>query len=85
MLQQGWSTSSGILDDNGNTVGFNSQKYLMIHGLDYSPTGWLELGAFESMVWVDRIEPLYFIPLSEYFFFPIPRGLRRQRLRGIVG
>jgi hypothetical protein len=68
MLQQGWSTSSSILDDKGDSVGFNSQKYLMIHGLNWAPNGWLELGAFESIVWVDRMEPLYFIPLSEYFF-----------------
>ena len=83
MLQQGWSTSSGILDDNGNTVGFNSQKYLMIHGLDYSPTGWLELGAFESMVWVDRIEPLYFIPLSEYFFSQSLAGYADNAFAGL--
>ena len=83
MLQQGWSTSSGILDDNGNSVGFNSQKYLMIHGLDYSPTSWLEIGAFESMVWVDRIEPLYFIPLSEYFFSQSLAGYADNAFAGL--
>jgi hypothetical protein len=83
MLQQGWSTSSNILDDNGNPVGFSSQKYLMIHGLDYSPVSWLEIGAFESMVWVDRIEPLYFIPLSEYFFSQSLAGYADNAFAGL--
>jgi hypothetical protein len=67
MLEQGFAASTGVLDRQGNPVGFNSGKYLMIHGLNWAPNGWLELGAFESIVWTDRIEPLYFIPLSEYF------------------
>ncbi len=39
----------------------------MIHGVNWAPASWLELGLTESVVWVDRIEPLYFLPLSEYF------------------
>jgi hypothetical protein len=56
MLQQGWADT-----------GFSSGKYLMIHGVNWAPVSWLELGINESMVWTNRIEPLYFIPLSEYF------------------
>jgi hypothetical protein len=68
MLQQGWPTSSSNLDSDGDPVGFNSFKYLMIHGIDWAPSPWLELGIYESMVVVDRFEPLYLLPLSEYFF-----------------
>jgi hypothetical protein len=68
MLRQGWSTSSGNLDSDGGPVGFDGGKYLMIHGIDWAPSPWLELGVYESMVMVDRLEPLYLIPLSEYFY-----------------
>ncbi len=67
LLQQGWPSSTGILDSLGKAVGFNSGKYLIIHGINWAVKPWLELGLFESIVYVDRIEPLYFIPLSEYF------------------
>jgi hypothetical protein len=67
MLQQGWSDSTNLKDSEGDLIGLNSGKYLMIHGLNWAPNGWLELGICESIVWTDRIEPLYFIPFSEYF------------------
>lgn len=67
MLRQGWPDSMGLVDPEGDPVGLGSRKYLVIHGLNWAPTSSLELGVFESMVWVDRLEPLYFIPLSEYF------------------
>ena len=67
MLQQGWPDSTGLTDHEGQLIGLDSGKYLMIHGLNYAPNSWLELGIFESIVWTDRVEPLYFIPLSEYF------------------
>ena len=57
MLRQGWQDT-----------GFSSNKYLMIHGINWAPSPWLELGIYESMVMVDRFEPLYLIPLSEYFY-----------------
>ncbi len=67
ILRQGWPDSMGLAGPEGRPVGLGSGKYLVIHGLSWSPTRSLELGVFESMVWVDRLEPLYFIPLSEYF------------------
>jgi hypothetical protein len=73
MLQQGWPGS----------VGLNSQKYLVIHGVNWSPLGWLELGIFEAMVWVDRIEPLYFIPLSEFFISQAMAGYSDNSFMGV--
>jgi len=67
MLQQGWPTSTGLTDTEGDLIGLNSGKYLMIHGLNWLPNNWLELGIFESIVWTGDVNPLYFVPLSEYF------------------
>ena len=39
----------------------------MLHGINWSPVSWMTLGLLESVVWADRMEPLYFLPLSELF------------------
>ncbi len=74
IIQQGFtdgvtrqSSPSGTDPTQNALAGLSGQKYLMLHGVDWSPTGWMTLGLFESMVWVNRIEPLYFLPLSELF------------------
>ncbi len=44
-------------------------KYMSLHGLQIFPFSWLEVGVFESIVYGGRLEPLYLIPLSEFFYF----------------
>jgi hypothetical protein len=83
MLQQGWPTSTGLKDALSESIGLNSQKYLVIHGINWSPTQWLELGLFESMVWVDRVEPLYLIPLSEFFLSQSVSGYADNAFAGV--
>lgn len=73
MLQGGWSEASGLsyLRDgttgSGNTIGVTSDKFLMIHGLNWAPLPWMEVGIFESVVWLNRFEPMYILPVSQYF------------------
>jgi hypothetical protein len=45
----------------------------------------MELGLFETMVWVDRIEPLYFIPLSELFASQSLSGYGDNSFAGVSG
>lgn len=83
MLQQGWPDAMGIKDKASKEIGFSSSKFMMIHGANWSPAPWLELGFFESMVWVGRIEPLYFLPLSELFLSQSVAGYSDNAFMGL--
>ena len=44
-------------------------KYLALHSLEIHPFTWLDLGLMESVVWGDRFEPLYLLPLPTLLFY----------------
>jgi hypothetical protein len=44
-------------------------KYLGFHSLEIRPWPWLALGAFESIVWGDRFEPIYLLPMPALFAY----------------
>jgi len=84
-LQQGWPGSGLNVDASGGKVGFSGGKYLMIHGVNWAPLPWMEIGLFETMVYIDRIEPLYFIPLSELFVSQSISGYGDNSFAGLSG
>ncbi len=45
----------------------SGEKYLMLHSLHFDLGKWISLGLIESVVYGERIEPLYFIPISKFF------------------
>jgi hypothetical protein len=47
---------------------FTSGKYLILHDLRWQMTDWLRIGYFETVVWTGRIEPLYFLPVTNLFY-----------------
>lgn len=43
-------------------------KFLALHGMDLYPTSWLTIGLFEAMVWRGRMETLYLLPFTLYYY-----------------
>ncbi|MCD1654891.1 hypothetical protein K7J14_09290 [Treponema zuelzerae] len=50
-----------------NPVEFNPEKFLAVHSIDWRPYRWLSFSLVESVVYGNRIEPLYLLPFSVYF------------------
>ncbi|MEI6875247.1 MAG: hypothetical protein WCL50_08985 [Spirochaetota bacterium] len=86
VMRQGWSSSGVNRDVSGLLpVGYSGGKYLMVHGVNWAPLPWVELGLFETMIWSERIEPLYFVPLSELFVSQAFTGYGDNSLVGLSG
>jgi len=85
VLQQGFTDGVTMTSSTGTLYGLSGDKYLMLHGINWSPTDWMTVGFFESMVWADRIEPLYFLPLSELFTSQSLAGWSDNSFEGISG
>lgn len=58
-------------------------KYLMFHMLRVQPAPWLSLGIIESVVWGERLELFYLIPLSSYFLNQGLTGFGDNSLLGV--
>lgn len=52
-------------DEYGN--GFFPNKYLALDGLEFYPTDWLTLGVFDALVWGNRFDPLYLLPVVSFY------------------
>ena len=52
-------------DEYGN--GLYPDKFLALDGLEFYPTDWLTLGVFDAMVWGNRFEPLYLLPVVSFY------------------
>jgi len=52
-------------DASGGSLSPN--KFLSIGGLEFYPFDWLTLGAFDAMVWGQRFEPLYLLPVVSFY------------------
>ncbi len=58
------------------------EKYLVIHSAEFFLFSWLELNVFETVVYGGRLEPLYLIPFSEFFYLQGLNGFRDNSLLG---
>ncbi len=45
-----------------------TEKYLSLHSVFFYPAPWLEAGIFETVVYGGRLEPMYMLPMSEFFY-----------------
>ncbi|AHC16451.1 TonB-dependent receptor [Salinispira pacifica] len=68
-------------DDNGE--GRYGGKYMMFHMLRVQAADWLSLGIIESVVWGERLELYYLIPLSSYFLNQGLTGFGDNSLLGV--
>ena len=68
-------------DDWGN--GRFSQKYNIIHALNFRPWNNLELGIVQSLVYGKRIDPLYFVPFTFMFGLQTVNGFEDNALIGL--
>ena len=68
-------------DDFGR--GRYPEKYLFTHTLRLHPTDWVELGIIETVIYGERFEPLYFVPLSSLFLNQGLLGFKDNSLLGV--
>lgn len=67
---------------NNEGKGRYPEKYLVLHSLNVYPLDWLELEAFETVVYGGRFEPLYLMPFAEYFYLQGVLGFPDNSLLG---
>jgi hypothetical protein len=60
-----------------------SNKFLMLQGIRITPVPWLDLEAFETVVWSGRFEPLYLIPAFELFYVQSLTGFADNSFAGL--
>jgi hypothetical protein len=64
--------------------GLQTGKYLALHGLELLPLPWLTVDAFEMMVWSGRFEPLYLIPIADFFYTQSLSGFGDNSFVGLM-
>jgi hypothetical protein len=74
ILRQDYFTLTMALFDIAATNGDGSggpkpNKYLSLHSVEIYPWDWLTFGIFESVVWGNRFELLYVLPLPTVLFY----------------
>ena len=52
---------------NDGSGGTTYGKFLSLGGLEFYPYDWLTLGVFDSVVWGNRFEPLYLLPVVSFY------------------
>jgi hypothetical protein len=52
-------------DEYGN--GLYPNKFLSLDSLEFYPADWLTLGVFDAMVWGNRFDPLYLMPVVSFY------------------
>ncbi len=60
-----------------------SDKYMALHSYNWAPRRWLDIGFFESVVYGDRLEPLYLMPFSYLFYSQGLTGFDDNSLIGL--
>ncbi|MDC7222662.1 MAG: hypothetical protein PQJ60_02910 [Spirochaetales bacterium] len=63
--------------------GSYSEKYMALHSYNWAPYDWLDLGFFESVVWGERLEPLYLMPFTYLFYNQGLAGFDDNSLLGL--
>jgi hypothetical protein len=51
----------GATNNTGGNV--SPEKFMTLHSLQYHPFSWLSLGYYENIVYGDRFDPIYFLPV----------------------
>lgn len=57
------ATKEKVKEDDGTILKY-PEKFLIMRGYNYSPVSWLELGLIESIIFGERIEGMYLLPLT---------------------
>ncbi len=65
--------------------GMYPNKHVMLHSIDFEPIKRLEIGFYESVIWGERFEFLYAIPLNQYFAAQSLAGFDDNSLIGFHG
>ncbi|MDC7221290.1 MAG: hypothetical protein PQJ59_15245 [Spirochaetales bacterium] len=60
-----------------------SEKYMALHSYNWAPFDWLDVGFFESVVWGERLEPLYLMPFTYFFYNQGMAGFDDNSLMGL--
>jgi hypothetical protein len=69
----GWRFSMGLFllekggTQNGVSIPGAIGKDVFFHSFSYSPAAGWDLGIFESIIVANRFEPMYLLPLADYF------------------
>jgi hypothetical protein len=52
---------------NGLTIPTGTDKHVFFHSFSYAPARGWDMGIYEAVVSANRIDPMYFLPLADYF------------------
>lgn len=86
-LQQGTYTVTMALmeiagtDNNGTGGPLPGDKFVALNGLELYPTDWLTLAVYEAVVWGQRFEPLYLLPVISFY----AQGMAGYRDNSFIG
>jgi hypothetical protein len=58
-------------------------KFMVFHSLTVRPFSWLEGSFFEAVIWGQRFEPLYFVPVASLYHLQGLGGFRDNALLGV--
>jgi hypothetical protein len=68
-------------DDFGE--GRYPQKYLSMQSFNWYPFSWLEVGAYETVVYGEKFNPVYLLPLVQLFYSQVYYGVYDNSLFGV--
>ncbi|WP_028972702.1 hypothetical protein [Spirochaeta cellobiosiphila] len=63
-----------VIIDSDGTIDTYPDKYFQFHSLEWRPKSWVKMSYFETVVYGERIEPMYFLPFQEYLYTSIYQG-----------
>ena len=76
---QAFLTLTATNDQGGNRT---PGKFIMIHSLNIRPLSWLSFGIVDTIIYGNRFEPIYMLPLSAFF---ISQGLYAFPDNSLIG
>jgi hypothetical protein len=59
-------------------------KFFAFHSINFNPAPWLEIGGFETVIYGDRFDPVYLLPLVQKFYSQSFFGVKDNSLFGIT-
>lgn len=77
------SQMSALTATNDYGENLYGEKYMIFHNLHFDVAPWLSFGVVESVIWGERIELLYLVPLSSYFLSQGMVGFSDNSLIGL--
>lgn len=76
----GWRFTQALFElqkggsSNGVTIPSATGKHAFFHSFSYSPAAGWDLGIFEAVVSANRVDPMYLLPLADYFLLQARSG-----------